>query len=64
MLNEPIPSGLRPAMTSAMRPSMSQPFMSGGGSVAEPPSGLWILTSGVWSDAGEWDDVDTWNDGA
>lgn len=31
---------------------------------ATPPTGQWILITGVWDDAGEWDDADTWNDGA
>jgi hypothetical protein len=29
-----------------------------------PPSGLWILLTGLWADSGEWIDSETWNDGA
>lgn len=29
-----------------------------------PPSGNWLLSGGVWSDAGEWDDTEQWSDAA
>lgn len=27
-------------------------------------SNVWLLVTGVWSDAGGWNDASTWNDGA
>jgi hypothetical protein len=26
------------------------------------PTGLWLLITGTWADAGQWDDADTWRD--
>lgn len=34
MLPDPTPSGLRPAMTPALRPSMTKPFAQMGGMIA------------------------------
>jgi hypothetical protein len=39
-------------------------FGSASGESGAPPTGQWILITGLWDDAGEWDDADTWNDGA
>ena len=33
------------------------------GSYFTQPTGLWLLSTGSWDNAGLWDDANTWNDG-